>query len=132
MHCTNCGSEVAEQATACPSCGVAPRAEKKFCHGCGVETSPAQVICIKCGVSISAGSTGKKKVPAGVLGILLGGIGAHKFYLGSWGWGIVYILLCWLYVPAVIGLIEGIIYLTMDEAQFDEKYNRSEPQPFRW
>lgn len=31
----------------------------------------------------------KSKVVAGLLGILLGGIGAHKFYLGRWGMGLI-------------------------------------------
>ena len=132
MYCTNCGSEVAEQAVACPKCGLRQRAEKKYCHNCGVETNPSQAMCVKCGVSLATGQNGKKKVTAGVLGILLGGIGIHKFYLGSWGWGLIYLLLCWIYVPAIIGLIEGILYLTMDENQFDAKYNRTKPSAFRW
>jgi len=132
VYCTNCGNEVVEQAAACPSCGVGPRREKKHCYSCGVEINQAQEVCIKCGVSLTNSATGKKKTTAGILGILLGGLGVHKFYLGSWGWGLVYLLFCWIYVPAIIGLIEGILYLTMDETQFDEKYNRTEPRPFKW
>lgn len=132
MFCTNCGNEVDVHALACPNCGVGPRTEKKHCHGCGTTITPSQVVCVKCGVSISAGLNGKSKVAAGVLGILLGGLGVHKFYLGSWGWGIIYLLFCWLYVPAIIGLIEGIIYLTMDDAQFDAKYNKEPSSAFRW
>ena len=36
----------------------------------------------------------KNRVAAGVLAILLGGIGAHKFYLGQSGQGILYLLFC--------------------------------------
>jgi len=61
-------------------------------------------------------------VTAGLLGILLGGLGVHKFYLGQIGWGIGYVLLCWTYVPALVGLIEGIIYLTMNDDDFAAKY----------
>lgn len=64
------------------------------------------------------------KIAAGILGILLGGIGVHKFYTGRIGLGIVYVLFCWTGIPAVIGLIEGIIYLTMDDIAFREKYAR--------
>ncbi|WP_326908457.1 TM2 domain-containing protein [Sedimentibacter sp. MB31-C6] len=64
----------------------------------------------------------KSKVTAGVLAILLGGLGVHKFYLGKIGLGILYILFCWTYVPALIGLIEGIIYLTSSEEKFYYKY----------
>jgi TM2 domain-containing membrane protein YozV len=63
----------------------------------------------------------KSRVTAGVLGILLGGIGIHKFYLGKVGLGVVYILFCWTYVPAIIGLVEGIIYLTQNDQDFAAK-----------
>lgn len=55
----------------------------------------------------------KNRVTAGVLGILLGGLGVHKFYLGQIGWGILYLVFLWTYIPAILGLIEGIRYLTM-------------------
>lgn len=64
----------------------------------------------------------KSKVAAGVLGILLGGFGAHKFYLGEAGMGILYLVFFWTAIPALIGLIEGIIYLTMSDADFARKY----------
>lgn len=60
----------------------------------------------------------KSKTTAGVLAILIGGIGAHKFYLGKTGMGILYLIFCWTYIPAVIGFIEGIIYLTKSDAAF--------------
>lgn len=53
----------------------------------------------------------KSKVAAGILAILLGGIGVHKFYLGKVGMGILYLCFCWTGIPAVLGLIEGIMYL---------------------
>lgn len=65
----------------------------------------------------------KDKTTAGVLGILLGGLGAHKFYLGQTGAGIVYLLFCWTFIPAIIGLIEGISYLSMSQGQFDARHN---------
>ena len=132
MYCTNCGNEVMEQAMACPKCGIKQRVGKKHCYNCGVEINSNQAMCVKCGVSLSTGLNGKKKSTAGILGILLGGIGAHKFYIGSWGWGLIYLLFVWTYVPAIIGLIEGIIYLTMDEAQFEIKYNNAKPSAFKW
>ena len=63
----------------------------------------------------------KSKTVAGVLGILLGGIGVHKFYLGKVGMGILYLLFCWTGIPAVIGLIEGIMYLCSNEENFQLK-----------
>ena len=60
---------------------------------------------------VTAGPTGKvvNKIAYVVLAILLGDIGVHKFYAGKIGLGIVYLIFCWTAIPAVIGLIEGII-----------------------
>ena len=64
----------------------------------------------------------KSRIAAGVLAILLGGIGVHKFYMGKIGMGILYLLFCWTGIPALIGLIEGIIYLTKSDDDFESTY----------
>ena len=73
-----------------------------------------------------------KKVLAGVLAILLGGFGVHKFVLGYNKEGIIIlvitlilgILTCGVagWVMGVIGLIEGIIYLTKSDEEFYNTY----------
>lgn len=60
----------------------------------------------------------KDKTTAGLLAILLGGIGAHKFYLGKPGQGILYLIFCWTYIPGILGLIEGIKYLVKSDQDF--------------
>jgi TM2 domain-containing membrane protein YozV len=64
----------------------------------------------------------KNKVAAGILGILLGSFGAHKFYLGKIGQGILYLIFSWTGIPGIIGLIEGIIYLTKSDEEFARQY----------
>jgi TM2 domain-containing membrane protein YozV len=64
----------------------------------------------------------KSKVTAGILGILLGSFGAHKFYLGKIGQGILYLIFSWTGIPGIIGLIEGIIYLTKSDEEFERHY----------
>lgn len=44
-----------------------------------------------------------------LLAILLGDIGAHKFYCGKIGMGILYLAFCWTMIPGIAGLIEGIL-----------------------
>lgn len=73
----------------------------------------------------------KNNVAAGLLALFLGGLGIHKFYNGSWGWGILYILFVWTYVPALVALIEAIIYLT-NASQYDITYNQMPPDPWKW
>ena len=65
----------------------------------------------------------KNKLTAALLAFFLGGIGVHKFYLGQTGKGILYLLFCWTGIPAFIAFIEFIIYLTMDDKAFAEKYS---------
>jgi TM2 domain-containing membrane protein YozV len=57
-----------------------------------------------------------------VLALLLGGIGAHKFYLRRPGTGILYILFSWTMIPAAVAFIEGLSYLFLTDAEFSEKY----------
>ena len=59
---------------------------------------------------------------AGILAILLGGIGAHKFYQGRIGLGLLYLCFFWTAIPAILGLIEGILMLVADEAEYREKW----------
>ena len=64
-----------------------------------------------------------KKVVSGIFAILLGYLGVHKFYLGYTKEGILQILLTLLCgVGAIIGLIEGIIYLTKTDEEFYQTY----------
>lgn len=77
-----------------------------------------------------------KRITAGVLGILLGGLGIHKFVLGMTGAGLIMLLVTLLSIPIsfcicipvpgivmhVIGLIEGIIYLTKTDEEFYRLY----------
>ncbi len=63
----------------------------------------------------------KSKVAAGIIAILIGGLGIHKFYLGNVLPGIVYILFSWTGIPGILGLVEGIVYLTDSEERFQER-----------
>lgn len=68
------------------------------------------------------------KIPAGICGILLGSLGIHKFILGYTGAGLIMLLVtlltCFIASPIMhlIGLIEGIIYLTKSDAEFVKTY----------
>lgn len=94
----------------------------KFCHACGVEIDARAELCPKCGVRQPA--AGKhNRVTAGLLAIFLGGLGAHKFYLGKLGMGFLYLIFCWTFIPAVVSLIEGILYLTKSDEQFAATYD---------
>lgn len=65
-----------------------------------------------------------KKVLAGVMGILFGGLGIHKFILGYTKEGLLQILITVVTcgVGSILGLIEGIIYLTKSDEEFYQTY----------
>jgi TM2 domain-containing membrane protein YozV/ribosomal protein L40E len=120
MFCRNCGKEVQPNAEVCVSCGFKPQKGDKFCQNCGAETQPNQEVCVKCGVKLSKVTTlnigtgpGKSKIVAGILGILLGGLGIHRFYLGYTGIGILQIVVtfCTCGLGSLWGIIEGILIL---------------------
>ena len=108
-----------------------------FCHGCAKPLHVSAVACPSCGApqrknaAASEDESEKSKVTAGVLALLLGGLGIHKFYTGAWGWGIVYIVLCWTYIPAIVALVEGIRYLVLSREAFASKAAAMKG-PFAW
>jgi hypothetical protein len=102
---------------------IEPMAPQAFCRACGGSIDQRAEICVRCGVrQKTASGSGRSRVSAALFAILLGGLGAHKFYLGQPGLGILYLLFCWTFVPAVVGLIEGIVYLSMSDEAFSSKY----------
>ena len=52
-----------------------------------------------------------------------GAFGLQKFYLGKTTQGILCVLFFWTFIPAIIGCIEAIYYLSMSDKTFDRKYN---------
>lgn len=61
------------------------------------------------------------QLTAGLLAILLGDFGVHHFYTGQTLRGVLDILFCWTGIPAIIGLIEGIVWLCDDDAGWAER-----------
>ncbi|MCQ2551290.1 MAG: zinc ribbon domain-containing protein [Clostridia bacterium] len=105
MYCTHCGSEIDDKAVVCPNCGVA--------------TANAVV-------------KDKSKIAAGLLGIFLGGLGIHKFYLGYKKEGIIMLVVSLVGIfltlgiatsaIGIIGVIEGIVYLVKSDEEFEQTY----------
>ena len=86
----------------------------KYCVHCGNHIDSLAEICPGCGVrqpSLKRPGRISRRVAAAIFAILL-------------GWGILYVLFCWTFIPAVAGLIEGIVYLTKSDEEFDAKYGR--------
>ncbi|ESQ86170.1 hypothetical protein AEAC466_02965 [Asticcacaulis sp. AC466] len=84
------------------------------------DKSAKQIIVMK-----TARTGNKSRVTALVLAFFLGGLGAHKFYLGQTVWGVIYLLFFWTCVPAIVAFVEFLILAFSTDAAFDAKYNNT-------
>jgi TM2 domain-containing membrane protein YozV/Tfp pilus assembly protein PilE len=90
------------------------------CEKCGAQILKIAEICPKCGV--------RQRSPVSKTALLLltfffGGIGAHKFYLGKYWQGALYLIFCWTMIPTLIALVEFFIYVFTDSERLNEKYS---------
>lgn len=124
MYCKNCGNELFQGASVCTQCGAQVGVGSSYCPNCGQQSDPLAVVCVKCGYQLSgqpmapAAAEQKSKLAAGLLGIFLGALGIHNFYLGFTGKALAQLLIsvlsCGILSPVsgIWGLIEGIMILT--------------------
>ncbi|MDS0258078.1 NINE protein [Haloarcula sp. S1CR25-12] len=96
----------------CWHCGHPVRATANFCSDCGESQSRRQ----------SREDGRPDKDTAGILALLFGSFGAHKFYLGQSGLGVLYLLFFWTMIPGLLGVVEGLVYLASSEARFERGY----------
>ncbi len=136
-YCINCGENISDDAEICTNCGVNQATEldgeheergkdEKYCVACGALIYKQAELCPDCGVRQPTGGKGtspsSEQTAAGILALLLGGLGVHKFYQGNTRNGILYLCFFWTAIPALLGLIEGILMLLADEKEYEEKW----------
>ena len=115
----------------CPSCNsqeleVLSNGAYK-CKTCGAifnHENPAQPQTTIINNGPAAVYTEKSRVAAILLCFFLGSFGIHSFYLGRVGAGILALLFCWTFIPALVAFIQFIILLCMSDTEFKEKYCR--------
>ena len=130
---------MAKNYVSCPSCHSQNPANYQTCTNCGtmlpISPMPMQPAG---GYQAQKLPGADKKIAAGICGIVLGGLGIHKFVLGYQQEGIIMlsvylvsfilaIVTCGIATPlifitTVIGIIEGIIYLTKSDEEFVQTY----------
>ena len=135
MFCPNCGNECNSDAKFCPGCG------RKLDMGAGQQEQYQEANQEQGGYTYDMPNYNTtydmnsnqvidkdKKIVAGLLAILLGALGIHKFYLGYTTTGIIMLLVTILTcglggaVMEVIGIIEGVLYLTKTNEEFYDTY----------
>ncbi len=126
-RCPQCGANVDAGAYACKYCGaplqqaqpaqqpVQPPVQQPVQQP---YAAPQQPYVVQQPVMVPAGYPQKSKMAAGLLGIFLGGLGVHNFYLGYTGKAVAQLLISLLtcgfgaFVSGIWGLVEGIMILT--------------------
>lgn len=132
IPCPFCTAEIEAHAKKCRHCAewVA-----RSCEGCGTPLRgewAARGTCAECqrlNTLIApdehrAVVQRKSRGVAALSAIFLGGVGAHRFYLGNWLAGLVYLVFCWTLIPFFAGLFEGIKLALMDDAEFHRRYSQ--------
>lgn len=92
-----------------------------FCSNCGKEIADNAIVCIHCGCATpnhqcNNTNTNKSMLCAVILWLLLGGIGAHRFYLGHNTSAVIMLLcllFCWLIVPGIVLCIWWLIDIVL-------------------
>ena len=117
-YCTKCGAVNDDTATYCVNCQspLSPVSGYQPMQSVNQNVSGAMTDWKAMGAD--------KKIVAGICGILLGGFGVHKFVLGYTTEGIIQIVITFVTcgVGSVLGLVEGIIYLTKTDEDFVRTY----------
>ncbi|HYK21241.1 MAG TPA: TM2 domain-containing protein [Pyrinomonadaceae bacterium] len=121
----------------CTKCGAVNDDTAQFCSNCQAPLTP-----VNTGYqpmqSVNQGAMtdwkamgGDKKIVAGILAILVGSLGVHKFILGYTTEGLIMLLVTVLtcgiagIVMSVVGIVEGIMYLTKSDEEFVRTYIQS-------
>ena len=93
-----------------------------MCKACFAVIHPQAEICPQCGVRQFHPIN---KAALLLLTFFLGGLGAHKFYVGKNLQGVFYLLFFWTGIPGIIALVEFLIYLFKDVDQLQRIYPES-------
>lgn len=102
-HCDRCGTPIRDEWAARGRCAECARVQMVERHAAALTGSP-------------------NRVTAALFALLLGGFGAHKFYLGRIGMGILYFVFCWTAIPSLVALFEGISYLVSTDEEFRQRH----------
>ena len=107
----------------------------KYCYACGQTMEATARDCPDCGVRqprvprrrgrlVRRGSRrgDPSKPTATLLALVLGGVGAHRLYLGQTKTGLAMLLFFWTSIPFWIGVVDFVRYVRMTDREFAERY----------
>jgi TM2 domain-containing membrane protein YozV len=133
MPCPFCEAALGLQAKKCRHCG---EWVSRTCEQCGTPVRgewAARGVCAECRTlqnlpaapAIPLAMTKRKRKSrsiAAMTAFFFGGLGLHRFYLGNYLAGFVYLAFCWTLIPSLVGMFQGIRYALMDDLEFQQRY----------
>ena len=135
VFCTKCGAQNEDGSVVCshcqaalPSIGYQPGYQAQADYQSGYQPIQPPAPMYQPSREDWQARGANKKVAAGICGILLGTFGVHKFILGYQTEGVIMLLVSVLscmtlgIIMQVIGIIEGIMYLTKSDEEFVRTY----------
>lgn len=137
-YCPNCSAKVDPHENFCQYCGttldhLAKKPQKNASHAQSLQSDQNSSP-----VNRPYPGAPKYQIVAGLLAIIFGTFGVHKFYMNKTGKGILYLIFFFTGVPTMLGFIEGLLYLTDSEEVFQERLNPSaifppkQPERDKW
>ena len=124
QKCRHCGEWVSRDCLACGTPIKNQWAARGFCADCESKEStgfPVQTFQGATPIPVYPGLRKSRSVSV-ALALVLGGFGAHKFYLDKPGKGFLYMMFCWTGIPSVIGIIDAVKYIRMEEEEFHRRF----------
>lgn len=118
----------------CTKCGAINDDLAQYCSNCQAALAPVvggyqPMQSVNPGVMTDWKAMGAdKKIAAGIVAILVGSLGIHKFILGYTKEGLILLLVTVLtcgiaaVVTSIIGIVEGVVYLTKSDEEFVRTY----------
>lgn len=131
--CPICGEELQAAVKKCRHCGEWIERDCEVCHTPLRGIYAARGICVECSAARNVPApiepsyppvvSSKSKGVATLLSLFLGGLGAHRFYLGRPLSGIMYLVFFWTLIPALLAFAEVFRLGLMGEDEFHRKYD---------
>jgi len=139
-YCVNCGENIQETTEYCPYCGVKNSTSPNYgtfennseISQTNIENNSDQAVQVQKSSQIPKQEitqegydypTLKYRIVAGILALLFGTFGIHKFYMNKSRTGLLYLLFFWTGILTLIGIAESILYFTDKVEIFNQRLN---------
>ncbi len=123
VNCLDCTTGSDFYAEVCPKCGLFTGSALSGEGACACGFAFDKIVVQE--TPSSKAAVESRRSTAGILALLLGGIGIHHFYLDRPVAGLLNILFCWTFIPAILAIVTAIQYFSMTDDNFNRTVDKS-------